>query len=151
MAVDSARRPWWHQATALVTVSAGGVITGLNFAPGTAATMTTANAVPMHLMALERSAAGDLGSSGEASGGAHSGDAVLRPAIVNIARHYLQQAQGKTPAEMEALIWGSVSTDGADHGHFCAAFAGLTLELAAQAVGQQSWVTGGGSYPWPLH
>ncbi|HEY6789219.1 MAG TPA: hypothetical protein VI365_18090, partial [Trebonia sp.] len=151
MTVDSPRRPWWQQATALVTVSAGGVITGLNFAPGTAATMTTANAVPMHLLALDRSAAGDLGSSGEAGGGARSADAVLRPAIVNIARHYLQQAQGKTPAEMEALIWGSVSTDGADHGHFCAAFASLTLELAAQAVGQQSWVTGGDSYPWPLH
>jgi hypothetical protein len=106
----------------------------------------------MHLLALEKSAAGDLGgSSGEASGGTRSGDAALRPAVVNIARHYLQLAQGKTPGEMEALIWGSVSTDGADHGRFCAAFASLTLELAAQAVGQQSWVTGGGSYPWPLH
>ncbi len=150
--MDSARRPWWQQATALVTVSAGGVITGFNFAPGTAATMTTPAGVPMHLLALEKSAAGDLGgSAGEASGGARSGDATLRPAIVNIARHYLQVAQGKTPAEMEALIWGSVSPDGSDHGPFCAAFASLTLELAAQAVGQQSWVTGGGSYPWPLH
>ena len=106
MAVDSARRPWWQQATALVTVTAGGMITGLNFAPGTAATLSTPNGVPMHLLALEKSAAGDLGgSSGEAGGGSHSGDAVLRPAIVNIARHYLQLAQGKTPAEMEALIW----------------------------------------------
>src|SRR5205823_3515126 len=25
------------------------------------------------------------------------------------------------------------------------------LALGARAVGQQSWVTGGGSYPWPLH
>ena len=33
----------------------------------------------------------------------------------------------------------------------CAAFASLTLELAAQVVGQQSWVSGGSSYPWPLH
>src|SRR6516225_4273145 len=93
-------RPWWQQATALVTVSAGGVITGLNFAPGTPATMTTPSGLPMHLLALEKSAAGDLGgSSGEASGGAHAGDALLRQAIVNIARHYLQLAQGKTPAE----------------------------------------------------
>ena len=152
MTVDSARRPWWQQATALVTLTAGGVITGLNFAPGTAATMTTPNGVPLHLLALEKSADGDLGGlSGEASGGARSSDAIVRPAIVNIARHYLQLAQGKTPAEMEALIWGSVSTDGADHGPFCAAFASLTLELAAQAVGQQSWATGGASYPWPLH
>jgi flagellum-specific peptidoglycan hydrolase FlgJ len=41
--------------------------------------------------------------------------------------------------------------DGADHGESCAAFASLTLELAAQAVGQQSWVSGGATYPWPLH
>src|SRR4029077_5621610 len=43
------------------------------------------------------------------------------------------------------------SVDGADHGQSCAAFASLTLALGAQAAGQQSWVTGGGSYPWPLH
>ena len=30
---------------------------------------------------------------------------------------------------MEALIWGKVSSDGADHGPSCAAFASLTLEL----------------------
>src|ERR1700756_4069649 len=98
MTADAARRPWWQQATALVTVSAGGVITGLNFAPGTAGQVPAPTGLPMHLLALEKSAAGDLGD-------AHSGDAVLRPAIVNIARHYLQLAQGKTPAEMEALIW----------------------------------------------
>ena len=60
-------------------------------------------------------------------------------------------AQSKTPAEMEAIIWRHDSIDGADHGQSCAAFASLTLELAAQVVGQQSWVSGGGSYPWPLH
>ena len=52
---------------------------------------------------------------------------------------------------MEALIWQHDSIDGVDHGESCAAFASLTLELAAQVVGQQSWVTGGTSYPWPLH
>ena len=51
---------------------------------------------------------------------------------------------------MEALIWDNTSLNGADHGPSCAAFASLTLELAAQAVGQQSWVSGGTSYPWPL-
>ena len=60
-------------------------------------------------------------------------------------------AQSKTPAEMEALIWQANSIDGVDHGQSCAAFASLTLALGAKAVGQQSWVTGGGSYPWPLH
>src|SRR5260370_28485061 len=59
--------------------------------------------------------------------------------------------QSKTPADMEALIWQADSIDGADPGQSCAAFAGLTLALGAQAVGQQSWVSGGGSYPWPLH
>ena len=52
---------------------------------------------------------------------------------------------------MESLIWQASSVDGADHGQSCAAFASLTLALGAKAAGQQSWVTGGGSYPWPLH
>ena len=52
---------------------------------------------------------------------------------------------------MEALIWQHDSIDGVDHGESCAAFASLTLELGAQVVGQQSWVTGGTTYPWPLH
>src|SRR5215472_3983074 len=143
-------RPWWQQATALVTVTSGGVITGLNFAPGTAATMTTPNGLPLHLLALEKSAAGELGASASDTGG-HAGDNVLRPAIVNIAKHYLQLASTRTPAEMQALIWSDVSLDQADHGPSCAAFASLTLALAAQATGQQTWVTGGGSYPWPVH
>jgi flagellum-specific peptidoglycan hydrolase FlgJ len=79
-----------------------------------------------------------------------SGDAALRSAIVNVANYYLRMAEGKTPAEMEAIIWQHDSVNGADHGESCAAFASLTLELAAQVVGQQSWVTGGTSYPWPL-
>ena len=52
---------------------------------------------------------------------------------------------------MEAIIWQRDSIDGADHGQSCAAFASLALELGAQVVGGQSWVSGGGSYPWPLH
>ena len=39
--MHSVRKPWWQQATALVTVSTGGVITGFNFVPGAAATMTS--------------------------------------------------------------------------------------------------------------
>jgi hypothetical protein len=60
-------------------------------------------------------------------------------------------AQTRTSAEMEALIWQADSIDSADHGESCAAFASLTLALGANAVGQQSWATGGGSYPWPLY
>jgi len=138
--VHSVRKPWWQQATALVTVSTGGVITGFTFVPGAAAAMTSPSNVPLHLMALEKAAKP-----------ADTGDDRLRPAIVNVAGYYLQLAQTRTPAQMEALIWGKDSLDGADHGPSCAAFASLTLELAAQAVGQQSWVSGGATYPWPLH
>jgi flagellum-specific peptidoglycan hydrolase FlgJ len=151
--VRSVRKPWWQQATALVTVSTGGVLTGFNFVPGAAATMTSPTSVPLHLLALEQAARpgtlGDLAVGGDSAGQATS-DAQLRAAIVNVAGYYLRLAQTRTPAQMEALIWDNTSSNGADHGESCAAFASLTLELAAQAVGQQSWVTGGTTYPWPL-
>ena len=129
--MQSVRKPWWQQATALVTVSTGGAITGFTFVPGAAAAMTTPTSVPLHLLALEKVA--------QPSAPADHGDAGLRSAIVNVAGYYLRLAQTRTPAQMETLIWGKASVDGADHGPSCAAFASLTLELAAQAVGQQSW------------
>ncbi|HEY0937587.1 MAG TPA: hypothetical protein VGD91_28085, partial [Trebonia sp.] len=141
--MSTASKPWWQQATALVTVSAGGVITGLNFVPGTAA-LTTPSSVPLHLLALEQAA------QPNPAGKAAVGDAQLRAAIVNVAAYYLKLAQTKTPTQVETLIWGKVSGDGADHGPSCAAFASLTLELAAQTTGLRSWVTGGTTYPWPL-
>jgi len=141
--MSTARKAWWQQATALVTVSAGGVITGFNFVPN-AATLTTPASVPLHQLALEQAAQPDTAGKATAS------DAQLRAAVVNVARYYLKLAQTKTPAQMEALIWGEVSSDGTDHGPSCAAFASLTLELAAQTTGLRSWVTGGTTYPWPL-
>jgi lysozyme len=115
--------------------------------------MTSPTSVPLHLLALEQAARpgtlGDLAVGGDSAGQATS-DAQLRAAIVNVAGYYLRLAQTRTPAQMEALIWDNTSSNGADHGESCAAFASLTLELAAQAVGQQSWVTGGTTYPWPL-
>ncbi len=60
---------------------------------------------------------------------------MLRKAIVNVADYYLRMAESKTPAEMEAIIWRHDSIDGADHGQSCAAFASLTLELAAAGGG----------------
>ena len=137
------RKPWWQQATALVTVSASGVITGFNFAPAAAA-KTTPTSVPLHLLALEQAAQPDTAGKTPAS------DAQLRAAIVNVAGYYLKLAKTKTPAQVEALIWGKVSGEGTDHGPSCAAFASLTLELAAQTTGLRSWVTGGTTYPWPL-
>ncbi len=126
--------------TALVSLGAGGAVTGFSFVPGTVADLTSPAGMPIRLMALQQAA-----RPGPAE------DATLRSAIVNVANYYLQMAQRRTPAEMEALIWQHDSIDGVDHGESCAAFASLTLELAAQVVGQQSWVTGGTSYPWPLH
>jgi flagellum-specific peptidoglycan hydrolase FlgJ len=141
VSAHSASKPWWQQATALVTVTTGGVITGFSFVPGAAATLTSPTSMPLHLLALQKAASGAADSSG----------AALRSAIVNVAKYYLRLAQTNTPAQMEALIWSKDSLDGADHGPTCAAFASLTLELGAQAVGEQSWVTGGTTYPWPLH
>jgi len=152
--VHPVRKPWWQQATALVTVTTGGVITGFNFVPGATATMTSPTSVPLHLLALEQAghpgAAMDARAVGGNSADSVTSDALLRSAIVNVAKYYLQLAKSRTPAQMETLIWDNTSLDGADHGPSCAAFASLTLELAARAVGQQSWVTGGTNYPWPM-
>ena len=150
------RKPWWQQATALVTVTTGGAITGFTFVPGSAATVTSPASVPVHLLALEQAARASDGqllnarAVGGDSAASATADALLRSAIVNVAKYYLGLAQTRTPAQMEALIWDNTSVDGGDHGPSCAALASLALELAAQAVGQRSWVTGGTSYPWPL-
>ncbi len=136
-----ASTPWWQQATALVSLTAGGAVTGFSFVPKATVDFSSPASLPVNLLALQHS----VGQT------APGGDATLRTAIVNVARHYLQLAQEKTPAEMEAMIWQQDSLDHADHGPSCAAFASLTLELAAKVVGQHSWVTGGSSYPWPLH
>ncbi len=123
-----------------MSLSTCGAVTGFTFAHAAVADMTSPASLPVHLMALDKPASP-----------ASSGDSALRSAIVSVARYYLQMAQSKAPAEMEALIWRADSADGVDHGQSCAAFASLTLALGAQAAGQQSWATGGGSYPWPLH
>src|SRR3979411_1718677 len=68
--VRSVRKPWWQQATALVTVSTGGIITGLNFVPGAATTMTSPTSGPLHLLALEQAA--HLVSATVLSGGVYS-------------------------------------------------------------------------------
>jgi flagellum-specific peptidoglycan hydrolase FlgJ len=138
--VLSASKPRWQQVTAVVSLGASGTVTGFSFVPSAPADLMSPTSMPVRLMALERSAQPT-----------RSGGSALRSAIVNVANYYLRMAQGRTPAEMEALIWQHDSLDGVDHGESCAAFASLTLELAAEVVGQQSWVTGGTSYPWPLH
>ena len=139
------RKPTWQQATALVSLSTCGAMTGFAFAHGTVDDMTSPVRMPVHLLALDKPAK-------PASAGATSNsDSALRSAVVTVATNYLRLARNKTPAEMEAMIWGTDSVDGVDHGESCAAFASLTLALGAQATGQQSWVSGGSTYPWPLH
>jgi flagellum-specific peptidoglycan hydrolase FlgJ len=137
------RKPTWQQATALVSLSTCGAMTGFSFTHGTVAEMTAPTSMPVHLV--------DLSKPARPAGQAPAATSTLRAAIVNVASYYLRMAQTKTPAEMEALIWQSDSVNGADHGESCAAFASLTLELGAQAAGEESWVSGGTSYPWPLH
>jgi flagellum-specific peptidoglycan hydrolase FlgJ len=138
--VQVARKARWQQATALVSLSTAGAVTGFSFAHGTVADMTSPTGVPVKLVSSVRPARSAAAS-----------DAVLRAAIVKAAQYYLNLAQSRSPSQMEALIWQNDSLDGADHGETCAAFASLALESGAQAAGQQSWVTGGTTYPWPVH
>jgi flagellum-specific peptidoglycan hydrolase FlgJ len=134
------RKPRWQQATALVSLSTCGAMTGFSLAHGTVGDMTSPAGLPVHLLALDKTAKS-----------ATSGDGALRSAIVRAAQYYLRLAQSRSPAEMESMIWEADSSNGVDHGESCAAFASLTLEAGAQATGQQSWVTGGSTYPWPVH
>jgi flagellum-specific peptidoglycan hydrolase FlgJ len=138
--VQTARKARWQQATALVSLSTAGAVTGFSFAHGTVADMTSPTGVPVKLVSSVRPA-----TSAAAS------DAALRAAVVKAAQYYLNLAQSRSPSQMEALIWQHDSLDGADHGETCAAFASLALESGAQATGQQSWVAGGTTYPWPVH
>ncbi|MGN6172970.1 MAG: hypothetical protein ACTHPS_08465, partial [Streptosporangiaceae bacterium] len=144
-----ARKPTWQQATALVSLSTCGAMTGFAFAHGTVGEMTSPTRIPVNLMALKKPAI--PAASSQPSTAMSPSEKAMRAAVVKVARYYLRMAQSKSPAEMEALIWGQDSVDGVNHGQSCAAFASLTLALGAQATGQQSWVTGGTTYPWPLH
>jgi flagellum-specific peptidoglycan hydrolase FlgJ len=137
--VQSASKPW-QQATALVSLGLGGAITGFSLIPNSPAELRSPSSLPVTLTALSRPAKP-----------ASTGDSTLRSAIVNVAQYYLRMAAGKSPGEMESIIWQHDSIGGVDHGESCAAFASLTLETAARTVGQESWVSGGGTYPWPLH
>src|SRR5579871_6248037 len=138
--VHAARKQRLQQATALVSLSTCGAMTGFSLAQGSVADLTSPTSMPAHLLASSTPASPPSAA-----------DARLRASIVSVATYYLRMAQTKTPAEMEAIIWQHDSVDGVDHGATCAAFASLTLESGAQAAGQQSWVTGGTTYPWPVH
>ena len=80
--------------TALVSLSAGGAITGFSFVPKAAADLTSPTSMPIHLLALQQSA----------QAGRRPIDATLRSAIVNVAHYYLRMAAGQDPGR-----------DGGDH------------------------------------
>jgi flagellum-specific peptidoglycan hydrolase FlgJ len=138
--VKSVRKPRWQQSTALVSLTTCGAMTGFALAHGTVADLTSPTSMPVHLLASSKPAEQEP-----------TDDTALRSAIVKAARYYLRLARDNSPAEMQALIWRNDSADGADHGESCAAFASLVLEMGAQATGQDSWVSGGNTYPWPLY
>ena len=152
--VRPVRKPWWQQATALVTVSTGGVITGFNFVPGAAATMTSPTSVPLHLLALEQAAQpgalGDLAVGGDSATRATS-DAQLRAAIVNVA--------GVLPAARQDQDAGP--DGGADLGqdqHRRRRPRGVLRRVRqphprARRAGGRPAELGDrrGTYPWPLH
>ena len=138
--MQSVRKPRWQQATALMSLSTCGAMTGFAFAHGTVADLTSPTSMPVHLLASTKPAQAEP-----------TNDSALRSAIVKAATYYLRLARDKSPAEMQSLIWQKASVGGADHGESCAAFASLVLEMGAQATGQESWVSGGGTYPFALH
>ena len=138
--MQAVRKTRWQQATALVSLSTCGALTGLSLVHATVADLTSPTSMPFQLLAVNKP-----------TRSAAATDSALRSAIVNAAEHYLRLAQSHSPSAIESLIWQNDSRDGADHGESCAAFASLTLQSGAQAAGQQSWVTGGTTYPWPVH
>ncbi|HEV2451104.1 MAG TPA: hypothetical protein VGS62_04170, partial [Streptosporangiaceae bacterium] len=82
--MHSAAKPWWQQATALVSLSASGAITGFSFTPAAAAAGAPAPVgTQIRLTALR-----------EAAKPAAASDAMLRSAVVNVANYYLQMAKG---------------------------------------------------------
>ena len=54
--MQAARKTRWQQATALVSLSTCGAMTGLAFAHGTVADLTSPTSMPVKLMALTRPA-----------------------------------------------------------------------------------------------
>ena len=83
------RKPTWQQATALVSLSTCGAMTGFAFAHGTVDEMTSPTRMPVKLMALDKPAKPE-----------QTGDSALRSAIVKVAKYYLRMAQSKSPGEM---------------------------------------------------
>ena len=79
--MPSASKPRWQQASALVSLSAGGAITGFSFVPSAPAQPLSPTSTQIRLLALQQAARPALAD-----------DAMLRSAIVNVANYYLLTA-----------------------------------------------------------
>jgi hypothetical protein len=77
--MQSAGRPRWQHLTAVISLTAGGAITGFSFVPRAAADLSAPTGMPISLMALR-----------QAARPAQTGDAQMRSAIVNVAHYYLR-------------------------------------------------------------
>ena len=137
------RKPTWQQATALVSLSTCGAMTGFAFAHGTVGEMTSPTRMPVHLLALEKPA---------------------KPAPVQSARTARCGRPSSRwpittsgwPSPRARPKWKRLS------GERTASTAWITVNPAPPSpasrsrsahrpAGQESWVTGGTTYPWPLH
>src|SRR6201987_1022108 len=76
--VPPLRKPTWQQATALVSLSTCGAMTGFAFAHGTVDEMTSRTRIPVKLMALDTPA--------KPVKAEQTGDSALRSAIVKVAK-----------------------------------------------------------------
>ena len=75
-----------RQATALVSLSTCGAMTGFTFAHGTVADMTSPTSVPVHLLAQDQPATpASPDSPGSQASPASPEDGALRSAIVSVA------------------------------------------------------------------
>src|SRR5690348_12799584 len=59
----SKSKPSWSQATALVSLSTCGAVTGFTFAPGTVADVTSPASMPLHLLAADQPDGPDAGAA----------------------------------------------------------------------------------------
>ena len=74
--MQSTRKARWQQATALVSLSTAGAMTGLSVAHGTAADLTSPSSIPVKLLASSRRHPG-----GGQRPGAAVGDSQGRPVL----------------------------------------------------------------------
>ena len=89
--MQATKKARWQQATALVSLSTAGAMTGISFAHSSVADLTSPTRMPVKLLAQNKPAAS-----------ASTSDSALRAAIVKSAQYYLRLAQSRSPSDMES-------------------------------------------------